>query len=193
VYFSAVKRKILLLALLIFAAGFLYAHPHSWIDAVFDVNFDSDGIASISVSWKFDDFTASYLILDFDINKNKSFEASEIEALRQQAFLHLDEYHYYSYVMLGNTSQPVVPENFSARMDGKSVYYSFDISVKIPWAQISDCVFYAYDTSYYIYFTSAPGTLNGENRDVFFNTFKLKKDADVWGIVEVDALELGKK
>ena len=134
-------QKPALILILILLPLIAYAHPHSWIDAVFDVNFDDDGIASVSVSWKFDDFTASFLILDFDKNGSKSFDPPEIEELRQHAFLHLDEYHYYSYIMLGKKSLPVVPKNFSAHMDGKSVYYSFDISAKIPWDQIGDCFF----------------------------------------------------
>ncbi len=106
-------------------AGAAQAHPHIWIKAKATLNFENGEIVSVTHEWVFDDFFSNALATDFDRNKNKKFDADEIELLRKEAFVSLNDFGYFTHLRVAGKAVPVtIAKNFSAELDkqGRVIY-----------------------------------------------------------------------
>lgn len=78
------------------------AHPHIFIRAHAELQFENGKIVGMIHEWVFDDFFSSALIQDFDANKNKQFDGAEIQALHDGAFRNLKEFGYFTHLRVDN-------------------------------------------------------------------------------------------
>ncbi len=84
--------------IILILAGFKHsvAHPHIMIDMYLNFIFSDTGLSGIDVFWEFDAMNSKTILEDFDTNKNKKFEKSEVSqimsslfpSLKRRAFLH---------------------------------------------------------------------------------------------------------
>ncbi|WP_191601798.1 DUF1007 family protein [Marinomonas algicola] len=58
-------------------ASLVGAHPHVFIEGQYRIELDKTTIDSFEASWKFDLFTSSSLILEFDTNSDSQFQGQE--------------------------------------------------------------------------------------------------------------------
>jgi ABC-type uncharacterized transport system substrate-binding protein len=133
------------------------AHPHIFIEQQLNVVFDDQGLAGIKVRWKFDDMFASMIAEDHDVNRNGKFEAGEIKAVEAKAFAFIAEYHYFTFIRIGNVPFEVkFVKDFNAILKNRQLVYEFLIPCHVTATnQVKTVAVASYDPSYYsaIYFT----------------------------------------
>ena len=109
------------------------AHPHVFIDAVTEVVFDKGKIVGLRQRWTFDDVFSLLMIEDFDTDKNRKFDKSEIEALRKDAFAAVREFGYFTHTRLdGKKMAADRVSEFTASMAKGRITYSFFVPFAAP-------------------------------------------------------------
>ena len=128
------------------------AHPHVWIDATAIFVVADGAVTGIRMEWRFDEFFSASLFDEFDKNRNHRFEPDEIAALEQGAFANTAKQNYFTFIKAGGKTVATAPAaEFTARVDGKVVVYSF----LLPLAQPIDprrtvLTVTTYEDTYYI-------------------------------------------
>ncbi len=127
-----------LLAVLALAAGPAAAHPH-----VFVTN---------KVAVLFDDFFSSTLLEDFDADGDGGFDAAEVAALHDNAFVPLRDYGWFTHLYLDGEERPAPePSGFRAVAEGELVRYRFDLMLPAPVDPAATLFEVAiYDQEYYV-------------------------------------------
>ncbi len=143
-------KKAILIACL---CAFAFAHPHIFADSKVTVVLDKNGIERIEEEWLFDDMTSVGMIDDFDKNRNKKFEDTEIKAMKPIAFDQTKPYQYYTYITING--KKIALQNisaFTARIEKNRVRYIFYPLVKIPLAAKNTLSLSLLDKEYYVAF-----------------------------------------
>lgn len=115
-----------LLFLLIFTSIFsgLWAHPHIFIDVKVVPEMDK-----ITISWAFDAMTSAMLIKDYDTNKDKQLDSSEIAFIEKDHFKPLGEFSYFMRLFDGKKEIEVhKTDTFHATIEKKRLVYTFSIA-----------------------------------------------------------------
>ncbi len=132
-------------------------HPHLFIDASIDFQFDSERLLGVQVYWVFDDFFTASILCDFDKNGDKKFSNAEIEDVRENAFQNLENYDYFTFIESANGSEPAKEAlNFKTSLneDGR-LLYAFFVPFSLPLQQDEQTLTISmYDVTYFadIYF-----------------------------------------
>jgi hypothetical protein len=108
------------LAALLLLAGVLPAgaHPHVWIDAIVTFAFQDGRIVAIRQEWTFDEVFGDAIIGQFDLNKDKKFDAKELAALQLGAFANLREFDYFTHLSSDDKAVPTkAVTGFAARVE----------------------------------------------------------------------------
>lgn len=101
------------------------AHPHIWVDYWVKVVADKEGITKLRFTWRFDKMFSQLVM---DDKKFIAIGAQEIKILHDQAFINLENYHYYIYAKYdGVPYEPKKIEDFTARLHGKQIEYEFTV------------------------------------------------------------------
>lgn len=95
------KKKILIFICLL--AGLAVAHPHVFIDATIDLDFDEKGFVGVRNKWVFDLIYSQAMIAAGDKNQNGIFEADELPLYREQVVEAANEFSRFNYI--GDGSQ----------------------------------------------------------------------------------------
>ncbi len=124
------------LMLLLWAGQVAFAHPHVWVDYSVEVRFNAEGLVGFQHSWLFDDMFSSQIVEMFDADGDGSFSDDEVEAVRQGAFVYLEEYDYFIMVKVDgqDTAAPKI-RDFRASIDGHRVIYEFFTPCPVPAAE----------------------------------------------------------
>jgi len=128
------------------------AHPHVWIDAVTTFVVKAGMVTGIRVEWTFDEFFSTTLLDDFDVNRDKRFDAKEIAALEKDAFGRTAAQGYFTFVKVdGAALKGLAAKEFTARVDKGIVHYSYLLPFPHPVdpRKAALTVTY-YEDSYYI-------------------------------------------
>lgn len=99
------KKKILIFISLL--AGLAVAHPHVFIDATIDLDFDEKGFVGVRNKWVFDLIYSQAMIAAGDKNQNGIFEADELPLYREQVVEADNEFSRFNYI--GDGSQFFLP------------------------------------------------------------------------------------
>lgn len=99
------KKKILIFICLL--AGLAVAHPHVFIDATIDLDFDEKGFVGVRNKWVFDLIYSQAMIAAGDKNQNGIFEADELPLYREQVVEAANEFSRFNYI--GDGSQFFLP------------------------------------------------------------------------------------
>ncbi|WP_052507005.1 DUF1007 family protein [Desulfonatronovibrio magnus] len=157
----------LVMAALIFSAGPIQAHPHVFIESSLAVVFNKNGIKGIEQQWTFDEFFSSWVIDEYDKNRDGKFSQEETDHLFQEAFKNLKNYGYWTRVFQGTNEHPIEKvENFTVSVSDNMVTYSFfmPLDLKLSRQSGQNEVFIAvYDEDFYcqIFFPPRVVELNG--------------------------------
>ncbi len=96
-----------------------------------EIEYSNSKCEGIWVEWEFDRFFSISIINDFDLDKNGSFNNSEVSEIEQYAFSNLKKYGYFIYLRSGDKRyNPDIIKSFSARYSGDKLYYRFFIPLK---------------------------------------------------------------
>jgi ABC-type uncharacterized transport system substrate-binding protein len=146
-------RIVSLAALLALISAVAQAHPHVWIDMRSSVNFNDKGaVDAIGVSWTFDEFYSQFATDGIDKNKNKTFDADELQALANTYIKNLKEYGYFTVVEAsGKAAAFGAPTNAKAVFNKGQLTFVFRIPLATAVDPAAAKLSYAsFDPTYYI-------------------------------------------
>jgi len=112
---------------------------------------DAEGFAGIRVEWGFDEFFSNMIAGDYDGNKNGILEASEITAIKKEAFDNLANFDYFTVIRIGGKPFKVqYVRDFSAALKGGKLVYVFFIPCHVKAIHATkEIVISQYDPTYY--------------------------------------------
>ena len=157
-----VRALLLSLCLTLFWCPSLAAHPHVFIANRFVFALATDRVTHVEVEWEFDEFFTAMIREDFDLDMDGVLSREEIEGVRVDAFDHLKESAYFSRLDIDGRETAVCAGDFSARLEGDFVVYSYRIP--LPDRPMKEVRLAQYDESYYAALLLAkerPVTLSG--------------------------------
>ena len=136
----------------LFIPGYLFAHPHVFIDDTVIIVFDQDGMVGIKAKWVFDEMFSSMIIHDYDKNKDGIFDLAEIEETKKGAFSNLKKFNYFTHIKIDKKDFIVnYVENFSVCLDNNRVIYTFFIPCSILATPLyKEVKISMYDDTYYV-------------------------------------------
>ena len=143
------------------------AHPHVFVTDSVTFVFDGSGrVTAFRMDWLFDDFFSAGLLEDFDADGNGRFDAAEIAALREGAFVSLRDYGWFTHFYLDGVEQASPePSSFEAVAEGELVRYRFELPLAEPIDPAATRLEVAvYDQEYYVEVLldeTAPAVLDG--------------------------------
>ncbi|MFO8048694.1 MAG: DUF1007 family protein [Desulfosudaceae bacterium] len=143
------------------------AHPHVFITQSVEVVFDDKGLAGLELRWQFDDMFSSMIAEDHDQNGNGRLEPAEVADIEENAFSHIAEYNYFSFITIdGETFTVDQVTDFQALLRDGRLTYIFFIPCRIAAADgFKKIKLAAYDPSYYTAINFAdknPVSLDGD-------------------------------
>ena len=144
-------RLILLIVLSLYAVLPAYTHPHTFIDAGVECEFDSEGLKGFWLNWTFDPMFTSQLLMDYDLDRNSLFSKEEILDIEENAFSNLINYYYFSYITENKkTYRPEEVSDFTAEIIGKDILYRFFIPYSSKAGEkTSRIIFAVYDDTFF--------------------------------------------
>jgi ABC-type uncharacterized transport system substrate-binding protein len=114
-------------------AGGALAHPHVWIDNITTFQVAGGRIVAIKLRWTFDELFGGSIIAQYDRNKDKRFDAKEMEALKKGAFDNLQGYDYFTHLSVDDRKVPVkTVTGFVASIENGRLVYQFTVPVDPP-------------------------------------------------------------
>jgi len=138
--------------------GAALSHPHVFIAQRIKIVFDDQGLAGFNIHWTFDDMFASMIAGDYDKNKNKILEKSEVMLIKKEAFSYLSTYNYFTFVKIdGKLFDVKFIQNFSAELHDTKLIYKFFVPCHVrATSNFKHITLATYDPSYYsaIFFTN---------------------------------------
>lgn len=153
---------ILLAALL--PAGPAAAHPHVWIEASVILHMKDGKIVAVSHKWEFDPRFSIVLLDQFDKNRNRHFEKTEIADVKANGFTSLKRLSYFTHVRVGQKYQTItnIPY-FEAEVSGQKVVYVFTARLETPIdPRKTKADFLFLDRSYYVDVAAKKAEIRGE-------------------------------
>jgi len=127
------------------------AHPHVFIVQRLNLVFDEKGLAGIKVRWKMDDMFASMIAEDHDQNRNGTLEPDEVQSVRENAFIFIKEFNFFTYIKIDNRPfQIKFIRDFNATLENGRLVYEFLIPCHVTATDAYKKVSVStYDPSYY--------------------------------------------
>ncbi len=148
------RRNAAVLAALgaLLAAAPAQAHPHVWIDNIATFVFQEGKIASIKLRWAFDEIFSASIIMQFDKNKDRKFDAAELKELEKGAFSNLQTFSYFTYVTVDDKAVPTVRvTGFAASIEKDQLVYEFIVPLDRPVDPMKQgFTFSVYDLEYFV-------------------------------------------
>ncbi len=134
------------------AAGAAQAHPHVWINAFAELDYRDGEIRGIRVSWTFDDFFSLLLLEDFDKDRDRRFNAAEVDGIADQSLGSLKDFGYFTHIRVnGEAFDYSAVDDFSADVKNEIVTYAF--TVPLPDGvdpRRDELVFAMFDITFYV-------------------------------------------
>lgn len=150
------KRPLLILAIIVISlfgipCESVLSHPHVFVVQRIECVFDNKGLAGFRVVWKFDDMFSSMIVGDYDKNQNNSLEPDEVITIKENAFSHISNYNYFTFVKIDETPFEVkFVKDFKAELVDHKLTYEFFVPCHVAATNIFKHVIVAtYDPSYY--------------------------------------------
>ena len=132
--------------------GAARAHPHVWIDNTATFVFQQGRISAIKLRWMFDEIFSASIIMQFDKNKDRKFDAAELKELEKGAFSNLQTYSYFTYVTVDDKPVPTVRvTGFTASIEKDQLVYEFTVPLEAPVDPATQGFsFSVYDLEYFV-------------------------------------------
>ena len=164
-------RRAVILGAMMAAAGPALAHPHVFIDAGFEVVFDTDGRATgLRIRWAYDELVSLSYITDRGLDPDFDGILTAEELTRLNGFdmgWHAD-FVGDSYALLGDAALALGrPADWTVGYDGGKVtsthYRAFETPVNLGGADLggADLVLQAYDPGYYTAYAVVEAKVTG--------------------------------
>jgi ABC-type uncharacterized transport system substrate-binding protein len=129
-----------------------FAHPHTFIE-LYPTLLDKDkNNITLNIQWHFDEMTSSMFMMDFDTNGDFSFDEEEKKIVYQDGFSHLNEFNYYTYLLLNKKNINISIKDFDVLFKNNKVVYNFNIDIPKDTFNNKDFHLEFYDQDLYMAF-----------------------------------------
>ncbi len=126
---TAFATAVLLLVLL---PAPVFGHPHVFIDARVQLEFNDTHLKGFWAEWEFDRLFTSMIVLDFRVPREGEFSREQIRAIEQGAFSNLQYYDYFVFVVHDGKRIPTRQvEGFTAFMRNGRIVYRFFVPYEV--------------------------------------------------------------
>lgn len=134
------------------STGSTTAHPHVWIDTEATLEFKNGKVTAIHLRWSFDDLFSSFVIGEFDQNKNKKLDKAEIPHVEKNAFSNLRNFNYFTHLKIGGEKVKITAvSNFRPSIEDGKVVYRFTIDMpKAVNPSATKVSLSVYDETFYV-------------------------------------------
>ncbi len=176
-----------------------YAHPHVWVNVDIIANFNSHKqITSITERWEFDEPFNSSVITDYDKNKNGKFDNEEITSIRDNAFIDLKNYDFYTHIFINDKQLKGFEfKDFKAKIKNGYVVYIFTIPFSKPLDPFKQKIDLGiYDGEYYIELTYIKKPLKVDGIKITscpYSIFEDSKHPTYMGLVNPKTIKVCRK
>jgi len=140
-------------------AGPARAHPHVWITAKAEVDYESGRVSGIRHSWSFDPSYSAFVTQGLDADKDGKLSPQELQGLAAENTANLAEFAYFTKLKVAGRDQAFAePREPSMRMEGDRLTLSFLLPLKAPAVQGKGvAALEVYDPTYFVSFGLADG------------------------------------
>jgi ABC-type uncharacterized transport system substrate-binding protein len=168
-----IVRLILSILLFIIFIPVVWAHPHVFAENNVVFDFNGKGLTGVKIRWTFDELYSSSIIMDYDKNRDRTFEPDEAKKLARQAMADLKLNHYFTYVRVNGRDFPVNSiKDFQVAINQGRVVYSFCVPCPISVRTTEQSVDVScYDENYYIAISTSYQKAATVVNKFGFNTF----------------------
>lgn len=131
------------------------AHPHVFIDARLEVQFDKDGrIAALRHVWRFDDAFSAFATQGLDADGNGLYSREELEPLAKVNVDSLKDFDYFTMPRAGKQRLGLkLPSDYHLDYDDGFLTLFYTLALKQPVKPSGDAVTIdVYDPSYFVDF-----------------------------------------
>ena len=173
--------------LMLFSVIKVHAHPHMFIDNTTNCIFDDNGFKGFWVEWIFDDMFSGSILLDYDMDKDGSFNKKESKTIYEEAFSNLVNFNFLYHVNIDGDELDISQvDSFCVDHKEGKLIYSFFIPCKIAAKEEeTKMVLLVYDETYFIDVTTdkAIGVNLVENEKVesYINIKDIICDDEMYG------------
>jgi len=143
---SSVLRSLIFLVVLGSAAP-LFAHPHMSLVASCEFVWKDDTLSGVHIDWAFDPYFSADIIRGFDSNGDGKFDPDETQAVYDNAFQNLKNYHFFTFIRQGSRrTNPASVKDFSVSQKSGTLHYRFFVDLSAYRGELSLSL---YDYTYY--------------------------------------------
>lgn len=131
------------------------AHPHVFVDARLEVQFDPDGrITALRHVWRFDDAFSAFATQGLDADGNGLFSRAELEPLAKVNVESLQDFDYFTIPRAGKQRLGLkLPSDYHLEFDDGFLTLFYTLALKQPVKPAGDGVTIdVYDPSYFVDF-----------------------------------------
>ena len=120
------------LLLLLSYVSFALAHPHTFIDIYPKLTIADGYVSKINFKWQMDEMTSGMLIMEFDQNANGKIDKSELKYIKDNYFLPLQDYDFYTHIKKIDKSKYKVVDFDCKILNGRILYiFGLELSQKM--------------------------------------------------------------
>lgn len=136
------------------SAGPALAHPHVWITAKAEIDYESGRVTGIRHAWTFDAAYSAFVTQGLDTNKDGALSPDELQNLANENTANLAEFAYFTKLKVGGREQAFAePREPRMRMDGDRLTLSFLLPLKTAAVQGKGvAALEIYDPTYFVSF-----------------------------------------
>lgn len=175
------------LLLMLFSATKVHAHPHMFIDNTTNCIFDDNGFKGFWVEWIFDDMFSGSILLDYDMDKDGSFNKKESKTIYEEAFSNLVNFNFLYHINIDGDELDISQvDSFCVDHKEGKLIYSFFIPCKIAAKEEeTKMVLLVYDETYFIDVTTDKTTgvnlVENEKVESYINIKDIICDDEMYG------------
>jgi len=108
--------------------SYCFGHPHVFVDTKFDISIEKNTLQAYAY-WYFDEMTSQVMLMDFDKNKNNKIDSNELLIIKKEAFEHLKELNYYTFIYQNKKNLSLSqPTDFSCFLTDKRIGFKFKVT-----------------------------------------------------------------
>lgn len=128
------------------------AHAHVFVLHTVEVVFAGKGVAALRLRWAFDEIFSDGMFKDFDTDGNRSFDAEEVNAIREVSLPSMKEFGYFTHVWVnGDRKETFADVSLDVTSAGDTVIYEWSLKLAEPADPSREKVEISiFDDSYYV-------------------------------------------
>jgi ABC-type uncharacterized transport system substrate-binding protein len=150
--------RLVLGLLQLLTSGAAWAHPHVWVTARAEVQFDGDGrISGVRHAWTFDPANSSFMTQGLDTNHDGKLTSGELKDLARENALSLAEFDYFTVLKAnGHRQEFSEPDQYDMTFADGALTLNYVLPLRSPADPGKTVSVEIYDPTYFVSLSMAP-------------------------------------